>query len=108
MMLVVLLFCAPAFLSQSISILEYPYVLLVASLYMSAVFGNPNNYDKRQIYGSALTAQMAVVPEVPNSSGFLNLWPEFKDQLSKWGVVVFKGRYFTVYRRSAARAAASY
>jgi hypothetical protein len=36
---------------------------------------------------------------VPNNPVFLNAWPEFKDQLSKWGVV-FKGRYFTVYRRS--------
>jgi hypothetical protein len=46
------------------------------------------------------TARIAIVPEVPNSLGFLNGWPEFKDQLSKWGAVVFKGRYFTVYRRS--------
>ena len=45
------------------------------------------------------TAQIAIVPEVPNSLGFLNVWPEFKDLLSKWGVVTFKGRYFTVYRR---------
>ena len=46
------------------------------------------------------TVQYAIVPEVPNSLGFLNEWPEFKDQLSKWGVVVYKGTYFTVYRRS--------
>ena len=45
-------------------------------------------------------ARIAIVPEVPNSLGFLNGWPEFKDQLSKWGVVAFKGKYFTVYRRS--------
>ena len=54
LLLVVLLFCAPAFLSQSLSILEYPYVVLVASLYVSAVFGNPHSYDQRQIYRSAL------------------------------------------------------
>jgi hypothetical protein len=47
-LLVVLLFCAPAFLSQSLSILEYPYVVLVASLYVSAVFREPDSYDKRQ------------------------------------------------------------
>jgi hypothetical protein len=46
------------------------------------------------------TARIAIVPEVPNSLGFLNGWPEFKDLLPKWGAVVFKGRYFTVYRRS--------
>lgn len=45
-------------------------------------------------------ARIAIVPEVPNSLGFLNGWPEFKDRLSKWGVVAFKGKYFTVYRRS--------
>ncbi len=45
-------------------------------------------------------ARIAIVPEVPNSLGFLNGWPEFKDQLSKWGTVAFKGEYFTVYRRS--------
>jgi len=49
LLLVVLLFCAPAFLSQSLSILEFPYVVLVASLYLSAVFGNPDSYDQRQI-----------------------------------------------------------
>jgi hypothetical protein len=49
LLLVVLLFCAPAFLSQGLSILEYPYAVLVASLYVSAVFGNPDSYDKRQI-----------------------------------------------------------
>jgi hypothetical protein len=54
LLLVVLLFCAPAFLSQSLSILEYPYVVLVASLYVSAVFGNPDSYDQCQIYGCAL------------------------------------------------------
>jgi hypothetical protein len=54
LLLVVLLFCAPAFLSQSLSILEYPYVVLVASLYVSAVFGNPDSYDKRGILGCAL------------------------------------------------------
>jgi hypothetical protein len=49
LLLVVLLFCAPAFLSQSLSILEYPYVVLLASLYVNAVFRNPDSYDKRQI-----------------------------------------------------------
>jgi hypothetical protein len=57
------------------------------------------NELKRKIDQLA-NAQIAIVPEVPNSLGFLNVWPEFKDQLSKWGVLVFKGRYFTVYRRS--------
>ena len=54
LLLVVLLFCAPAFLSQSLSILEYPYVVLVASLYVSAVFGDPHSRDQRQIFGCAL------------------------------------------------------
>jgi hypothetical protein len=54
---------------------------------------------KRQI-GRLSTAQIAIVPEVPNSSAFLNQWPEFKDALSKLRMIVFKGRYFTVYRRS--------
>ena len=54
LLLVVLLFCAPASLSQSLSILEYPYVVLVASLYVSAVFGSSDSYGKRQIYGCAL------------------------------------------------------
>ena len=46
------------------------------------------------------TAQIAIVPDVPNSSAFLNKWPEFKDALSKWHLIVFRGRYFTVYQRS--------
>jgi hypothetical protein len=50
------------------------------------------------------TAQIAIIPEVLNNADFLNAWPEFKDALPKWGVVVFKGRYFTVYRRSDSRA----
>jgi len=54
LLLVVLVFCSPAFLSQSLSILEYPYLVLVASLYVSAVFGNPNSYDQRQMFGCAL------------------------------------------------------
>jgi peptidoglycan/LPS O-acetylase OafA/YrhL len=54
LLLVVLLFCAPAFLSQSLTILEYPYLVLVASLYVSAVFGNPDSYSKRQMFGCAL------------------------------------------------------
>ena len=53
------------------------------------------------------SARMAIVPEVPNSSGFLTGWPEFKDALSQWGTVVFKGKYFTVYRRSDSPAATS-
>ena len=46
------------------------------------------------------TARIAIVLEVANSLGFLNRWPEFKDQLSNCGAVVFKGGYFMVYRRS--------
>jgi hypothetical protein len=53
---------------------------------------------RRQI-GQLSTARIAIVPEVPNSSQFLNRWPEFEDALSKWDIV-FKGRSFTVYRRS--------
>jgi hypothetical protein len=48
-------------------------------------------------------AQIAIVPEVLNNAGFLNAWPEFNDKLSKWGVIVFKGSYFTVYQRAASR-----
>ncbi len=50
-------------------------------------------------------AQFAIVPEVPDNLGFLNHWPEFKDALSIWGKVVFRGRYFRVYRRSDSGAA---
>ena len=46
------------------------------------------------------TAQIAIVPEVPNNPAFLNAWPEFKDLLSKSSMVAFKGKYFTVYRRT--------
>ena len=47
--------------------------------------------------------QIAIVPEVVNSSGFLNAWPEFNGKLSKWGVIVYKGSFFTVYRRTDSR-----
>lgn len=42
-------------------------------------------------------AHSAVVPEVPNSSHFLDSWPEFGRALHGWSVV-FRGRFFTVYR----------
>jgi hypothetical protein len=48
-------------------------------------------------------AQIAIVPVVLYNSGFLNAWPEFKERLSRWDVLVFKGKYFTVYRRSDSR-----
>ena len=54
------------------------------------------------------TAQIAIIPEVLNNADFLNAWPEFKDALPKWGVVVFKGKYFTVYRHSDSRAAITF
>jgi len=62
--------------------------------------GQSTASELRRQVGQLWTAQIAIVPEVPNSSAFLNAWPEFKDVLSKWGMIVFKGRYFTVYCRS--------
>jgi hypothetical protein len=50
-------------------------------------------------------AQFAIVPEVPNSLGFLDSWPEIKDPLLKWGKVVFRGKYFTLYQRADAKGA---
>jgi hypothetical protein len=62
--------------------------------------GQSTASELRRQMGQLSTAQIAIVPEVPNSSGFLSVWPEFKDALSKWGMIIFKGRYFIVYRRS--------
>ena len=67
---------------------------------VTLVRGETTAIELKRKIDQLATAQFAIVPEVPNSLGFLNVWPEFNDQLSKWGPVVFKGRYFTVYRRS--------
>lgn len=43
-------------------------------------------------------ADFAAVPEVPNSSHFLESWPKFQKALDDWKVT-FHGKYFTVYHR---------
>jgi hypothetical protein len=67
---------------------------------VTLVRGETTAIELRRKIDQLSTAQIAIVPDIPNNSRFLNEWPEFKDLLSKWGVPVFKGRYFTVYRRS--------
>ena len=79
---------------------ELLFAAMARPVVVTIVRGETTANELRRKIDQLSTAQIAIVPEVPNSSGFLNGWPEFEDLLSKWGVPVFKGSYFTVYRRS--------
>jgi hypothetical protein len=82
---------------------ELLFAEMARPVVVTLVRGETTAIELRRKIDQLSTAQIAIVPDLPNSSGFLNGWPEFKDLLSEWGVPVFKGRYFTVYRRSDSR-----
>jgi hypothetical protein len=84
---------------------ELLFAEMARPVVVTLVRGETTAIELRRKIDQLSTAQIAIVPDVPNSSGFLNGWPEFKDLLSKWGVPVLKGRYFTIYRRSDSRVA---
>jgi hypothetical protein len=79
---------------------EFLFAKMARPVVVTLVRGETTAVELRRKIDQLSTAQIAIVPDVPNNSGFLNGWPEFKDLLSKWGAPVFRGRYFTVYRRS--------
>ena len=77
---------------------------LARPVVVSLIRGSTTSGELERKLEQLSSAQIAIVPEVPNSSGFLNHWPEFRDLLSGWGKAIFKGRYFTVYQRTSREA----
>ena len=84
---------------------ELLFTEMARPVVVTLVRGSTPSSELRRKIDQLSAAQIAIVPEVPNSLGFLNGWPEFKDKLSIWGRVVFRGRYFTVYQRFGSGAA---